>query len=156
MAGGTEPSKAQAVVRETLNYASEKGGKIGCWLRYHPLLLYFLLLFTDKQMSTFVGSFAGGHLFKLLETGRAVPSFLFSASFHTSVKVCLHLCSPVWTEGHIGKMLSLLTKMYVCSRADDTWKPALGGYEACCIDSRTDKDHPLSHLHWAMRSEGRC
>lgn len=40
--GEAEPFEAQAVVRETLNYASEKGGEIGCWLQYHPLLLYLL------------------------------------------------------------------------------------------------------------------
>lgn len=63
---------------------------------------------------------------------------------------------PLRTEGQVGKMLSLLTKMYARSRVDDTWKPALGGYEACCIDWRPDKDRLLSHLHWAMRSEGQC
>lgn len=46
--GGAEPFEAQAVVRETLNYASEKGGEIGCRLRCHPLLLYLLSPFTDR------------------------------------------------------------------------------------------------------------
>lgn len=49
MAGGTEPTEAQAVVRETLNYASGEGGEAGCWLWYHPLLLYLhFFLLTDR------------------------------------------------------------------------------------------------------------
>lgn len=40
--GEAKPFQAQPVVRETLNYASEKGGEVGCWLQWHPLLFYLL------------------------------------------------------------------------------------------------------------------
>lgn len=88
MAGGAEPFEAQAVVRETLNYASEKGMEIGCWLQYHPLLLYLLShSLTDRwghldEVSQEVSTADPG-LIDTVGTLWGVSLFLlFSAPFH--------------------------------------------------------------------------
>lgn len=157
MAGGTEPTEAQAVVRETLNYASGEGGEAGCWLWYHPLLLYLhFFLLTDtvdegRQMKFHRGSafqaqgyrnYKGVHL-----------SFPFSAPFH-------------W----IGRNVSYSTgegagrEGPVSSDKDVCWGDAPMTHLCLWIGQRVvleraalilrDEDHLLPHLQWAMGSWG--
>lgn len=144
MAGEAEPFEAQAVVREILNYASEKGGEIGCWLRYHPppsppflhLLSYSL---TDRwghlnEVSQEVSSSDSA----LTDSGGRVPVSRFLHHFTELGEMPLSALSSEW-GGQVGKVPSPPAKMYARWHTDDTFAPlksAEGGYEVRRIDSR--------------------